>query len=825
MTCFPAAAVASSTSAASAVPAALPASAAPTVPDVPLGLDILQLLRAGAILGITSGSEPFLPAFDSAVKTYGVTTHAEGTPWNEIPFEDDFVTVTARATKRDAQIAWSLAGGLFVDMGPDLSNTGHSTPKLAIPVTQETTSISIRVSRQMDTTNYVFNLHRRSNEARLTTLVLDPTGIASPIPPQWYTPSYVSQSSTSGSILLPRQPAWSPEVLNSTVTFPWASSTVTVTADWMYSLASAQYVINGGSTPSFISIGSQVWINHAIQTTVTPALDLQVGDNIFRHRQISEDTKQTRDYTVTIHRVSNDPTISDAKVIPIDSLTPLIPVGSIAPLTLTPTFSRTNENGHVYLTNVQNSVDQVQLFAQQAYPLGSTWTGLSNTITSYVDKTNFDLTPMLSGSTSPLYPLVLGDNYLAIWGLAEDSVSEILYTFKVRRLSNEARLTQFNVSPSGITSDVAPQWYTIGYVGSIAAPGTAPYNPVGTWSLANSILHPKVPAWTPDVFDYTVTYNWTDTTTIVTADWMASFASASYYMNPDNDTPLSSYTPIQTTDTPALDLQVGDNIFKYNLISEDRTKQHIYTIKIHRMSNDPTMSNVSVLLPVGSGLGSALSPAFSPTNAGGTNVYSMSVPNSVATVQLFAQQTYVLGSTWTGLSGTVSSYVDKSSFGVDKSTYGFTPMLSGATSISYPLIIGDNYFAIWGVAEDTLQEILYVFKVHRQTSNAQLSALKISNGAALLPFVSASNSALTFNKDTLGYTMRGPQQLAITVNAITVKIDTIEPLATVSYTWNGVPLAGVSIRQNNPSVALTVPMGDSVLLLTVTGEVNKAALT
>jgi len=401
---------------------------------------------------------------------------------NEIPWEDDSVTLAAKvvygAGHTNAQfggsvMSYKVGSGSWVSL-PDAGWTSSSaavrTPQLPIPVTQETTPVAIMVESETvrnggsaNTKTYTIYLHRKSNVATLASLTINPPGLSTPVQAQWYTPGFVSGSPLANAILTPWAPAWNPETLTYRVSMANQYSSVVVTAQWGYSLQSASYSWAAGSAgiPANTPIGSKLWTNGAVRTTVTPSLSLAVGDNTFTHTQVSEDTgpsRQERTYRVVIHRISNEPRMSNAY---------LLPAGS----GLSPAFSPDSQGP--YRMTVEAFTTYVTVFAQQLYLLGSTWTGNAS---SYVnincfswDCITFVATPVnplasirfqwnsapvagiayVSGSTSPAQLLIMGDQQLTVTVTSEDNNNVMSYTVAIHKISNDATLDTLVIDPSG----------------------------------------------------------------------------------------------------------------------------------------------------------------------------------------------------------------------------------------------------------------------------------------------------------------------------------------------------------------------------------------
>ena len=231
-------------------------------------------------------------------------------------------------------------------------------------------------------------------------------------------------------------------------------------------------------------------------------------------------------------------------------------------------------------------------------------------------------------------------------------------------------------------------------------------------------------------------------------------------------------------------LVFGDNLFNIIVTAEDGTEQ-VYTISVHRLSNDATLSALTVASTDPEAT-YALSPAFNSTNLS----YSVSVPDSVPVIAITAETGYHLAS--------VTGAGDKSLITVD-STFNITVNAEDGTPNTYTvsihrlshdatlrylavsnatlfpefnpdiliytdtvpnstgrvavtaeqnhdsatvtverdrsLIVGDNTVDITVTAEDGTQKV-YTVSIHRLSNDATLKSLTINNGAVPLSFYS-----------------------------------------------------------------------------------------
>ena len=314
-----------------------------------------------------------------------------------------------------AQLAYNRAGGGFTAILSD-----QWTADLPIPIIPGTTPVSMRViSESGDVTKtYTINVHRLSHDAQLVPLTISPPGVSAPVPPMWYTPS---------SILRPWAPVWHTNTTAYTVAFAWAQTTVRVQGVYGYPLANGRFLAPRAA--SWTPLASATW---------SAPLSLDVGDNRLQWLQTSEDELHSKTYIVDIHRISNDPTMAAVAVLPVGT-------------GLSPAFSRTVGS---YSMTVLASTTHVTLTATQSYALGSTYSGFGGQTTQTVAALSW--TPLLDGATSQLYPVAVGDNWVGIKGVAEDSTSVQYYLFKVHRLSSDATLAALSCSAGALTPAFSP---------------------------------------------------------------------------------------------------------------------------------------------------------------------------------------------------------------------------------------------------------------------------------------------------------------------------------------------------------------------------------
>jgi hypothetical protein len=314
------------------------------------------------------------------------------------------------------------------------------------------------------------------------------------------------------------------------------------------------------------------------------------------------------------------------------------------------------------------------------------------------------------GSPSANIPLSVGDTRITIVVTAQDGITQATYTIIVTRVSNDATLSTLTIS----SGTLAPAF----------ASGTLSY----TASVANSVTSVTV-------------------------------------------TPTVTETHATVTGAGNIPLNIGDNIIHIVVTAQDGTTQVTYTITVTRVSNDATLSS----LTISSG---TLTPSF----ASGTLSYTASVANSVTSV-------------------TVTPTVTEAHATV-----------TGAGNIN--LNIGDNIISIVVTAQDGTTRVTYTITVNRaQSSDASLSNLTISSGT-LTPAFSSNNYSYSDN-------------VSNSVTSVTV-------IPTVHDSTATVMVNSISVASGQPSGNINLNVGSNTITVMVTAHdgttqqpysitVNKAA--
>jgi hypothetical protein len=308
--------------------------------------------------------------------------------------------------------------------------------------------------------------------------------------------------------------------------------------------------------------------------------------------------------------------------------------------------------------------------------------------------------------------------------------SDISFTATfVKVKSDDATLSNLTVSAGSLSFDANTTSYTVNVtnnVTSISVTGTANHNSatvsgnVSAKSLNVGSNEIKITVTAEDEVTtktYTVTIvraASSDATlsnlTLSSGTLSFDANTTSYTVNVANNVTSISVTGTATHNSATVSgnvtgktLDVGDNVVNITVTAEDGTTTKTYTVTIHRLSNDATLSS----LTLSSG---DLSPAFN-TN---TTSYTVNVTNAVTVIDI------------TGAANHSAATV-------------------GGNVTGKTLEVGDNTVNITVTAEDGTTKT-YTVIVHRISNDATLSSLTLSVGE-LLPAFNANTTNYTVNVD------------------------------------------------------------------------------
>src|SRR3989339_1120776 len=218
--------------------------------------------------------------------------------------------------------------------------------------------------------------------------------------------------------------------------------------------------------------------------------------------------------------------------------------------------------------------------------------------------------------------------------------------------------------------------------------------------------------------------------------------------------------------SPNIGLVQGDNSIIVAVVAEDTAGHAIYTVTVTRnKSTDAGLANL--LVSAGT-----LGPVFDTA----TLAYVDTVPNNVDSINvtpLVRQDSALM---------TVNS----------------VPIVSGSPSANLPLLVGNNTITISVTSWDAAVNRSYIITVYRRLStDAALLNLAISAGA-LSP---AFDSTVLQYTDTL-------QNVDSTCS--------VTPFT--NYTAATVTVNGIGVVSDNPSQAISLPVGNSVIMVRVLAE-------
>jgi len=330
-------------------------------------------------------------------------------------------------------------------------------------------------------------------------------------------------------------------------------------------------------------------------------------------------------------------------------------------------------------------------------------------------------TTVTSGSASGAISLNVGANIINVVVTAQDGITIKTYTITVTRRT--------------------------GSVATLAA-----------LSISSGTL---IPTFNANTISYTDTV--LNAVTSVTVTPVRSDPHATITVN---GTPVSSGSPSGT-----ISLSVGSNTITIIVTGQDGVTTKTYTITVTRLSNDATLSALTIS-------NGTLSPSFSS----GTTAYTNSVGNLVSSV-------------------TITPTSNESHATI---TVNGAPVISGYASSAVSLSVGSNTITVIVTAQDGTTKTYTITVTRAISSDATLSALTISDGT-LSP---------TFNSNTILYT----DSVGNLTTAVTVRPTTNESHATV--TVNGTPVIS---RSSSNAVNLTV--GSNTITIVVTGQDGIATKT
>ena len=591
----------------------------------------------------------------------------------------------------------------------------------------------------------------------------------------------------------------------------FAFGTRTYTIDVLFPTATVVFTPKSSGTIQWKYDKSSYLSYTTITTnTASPSITLEPGDNVIMIQAGSGTA-----YTITIHRRSDDATLSNL----------------LCTQPLTPAFSPTTLSYTVLIANGVTSWTCTPTRSQSAATISHSL--------------NQDTWVSVASNAPAVRPMAVGDNRYAIRVIAEDVAYERQYIMIVHRMSNDAKLAgltpsafslvptftssqlSYNLSVSSSTASltfrplfsytgVTATWLgavpatTASYVFNGAPTPVAILNNAVSSSLtllegdntfalrleaedattltytitihrisadtklSSLIVTPTgsgySPAFAPTAYAYVVNMN--NAVTSCTFSFTQRYSLATQYYTVNSGALSASWPSGQLT--PPISLPVGDSIFSVLVTAEDLVSTQLYTVRVHRLSIESRLQSLVT--------STSLVPSFNAALLS----YNMTVGVSVSTFSLTAIPQYSLAQMSVRLNG---------------GTYA--ALSAGALSPVFALVTGSNQIDVQVVSEDMGYTTIYSIFVHLQSSQCTLQSL--------LPTPAGSGFVPIFVPATLSYTLSLPSSVdAIVLTSVTA------PLATQEWQWNNNPLQ--SFDSGTPTPSIPISYGDQLIRIKVLAE-------
>ncbi|MDL2240654.1 cadherin-like beta sandwich domain-containing protein, partial [Bacteroidales bacterium OttesenSCG-928-K22] len=618
------------------------------------------------------------PTFASDTYTYDVTVA------NAI----DEITIAATTTHAEAVITDGHLGLKTVNVGANA---------FTVTVTAE----------DGNTQDYTINVYRKSIDATLATLTIEPAILSPSFASNIYSYNDTVANATD-MITIAATTTHSEAVITNghlgekTLEVGANEFTVTVTAedgntqdytiniyrlsgdatllsltvsegelDPEFAATTFAYEVNVGFNIEEIDITAVANDEKSEVTGNTGTQQLSLGDNVFTITVTAED-ESYQDYTVTVRRQNNDALL----------LSLAVSEGELYPEFVATIFE--------YDVTVAYDVDELD-------------------ITAVANDDNAEITGDTGTQT-----LSVGDNNFTITVTAEDESFTKNYTVNVRRKSNEATLASLVISEGELDpvfdSEKFAYSVTVGYdINGIDITAIA--------NDANAVVSGHTGMQTLSVGNNTFTITVTAEDETYSEDYviivrrqaddatLLSLTVSEGELNPEFAATIFDYNVIVGNDVEELDitavanhenavitgdtgtqqLLVGDNDFTITVTAEDNSYSENYLVTVRRLSNDATL--LSLLVSEGE-----LDPEFAATEF----EYDVIVGADIEEIIITA-------------------------IAVDENA-----VITGDTGIQ-TLTVGDNVFTITVTAEDGSYQD-YTITVLRQSGDASLESLTISEG-------------------------------------------------------------------------------------------------
>ena len=468
---------------------------------------------------------------------------------------------------------------------------------------------------------------------------------------------------------------------------------------------------------------------------------LAVGDNLVTVTVTAEDETTTKTYRVTITRAPS----SDATLQNIHGIAPIAGV-----LTLSPPF---DPNETAYTITVANDITSVTITGDIHHHMATI------------------------GGEAHDKPLSIGDNVVSLTVTAEDGTQKV-YTVTVVRISNDATLSSLTVSEGTLSPAFVPGTiaYTVNVpnsVTSVEVTGTANYakasvagNGYRTLAVGANAVNVKVTAEDRTTTKtYTVTLVRAPSSDAELQDIQLSSGSLSFDPGTTDYTVtvggsvasvivtgIKRHSGASIAGNGEYALTAGANIINLTVTAEDRTTTKTYKVTLVRLSNDATLSNLTVSE-------GALSPSFDPA----ATDYTVRVANDVTSIDV----TGTANNTGANVAGNVANKL---------------------------LSLGSNVVNITVTAEDGTTNT-YTVTIFRPSNDATLGSITVSAGTlypAFKPNVTDYSVTVTSNVTTITATGTAKQaganvvgnvenkSLAVGENVVTITV-TAEDGTTNTY--------------------------------------------
>jgi len=598
-------------------------------------------------------------------------------------------------------------------------------------------------------------------------------------------------------------------------------------------------------------------------------LPLVVGPNVISTVVTAQDGVTTQTYTLTITRISNNAALSNIKVSPATTLTgagglnyittvrnsestvkitataqsrtatikingvtvasgtasadiPLNVGDNVINIVVTAQDGVTTKTYSIKFTRLPPPSVNLSSFAISSGTLSPVFAADTTSYTATVGTATITVTPatsdadliikvngttVASGTASPAFPLIMGDNVITTVVTSNDGITTKTYTFKVTRVSNNAALTSLKINPSTtltgagglnytttvpnteasvqITATAQNTTATIKINGVTVASGTAsaaiPLNvgdnvintvvtardgvTVKTYSIKFTRLSaPNATLANLALSRGTLTPVFASGTTIYTAS--VSNATASITVTPTTSNTgatvkVNGKIVASGAASAALPLVVGPNVISTVVTAPDGVTTQTYTVTITRISINAALSSIKI------------NPATTLTGAGGLN-YTTIVPNSESTVKITA----------TVQDATATIKIN-----------GVT-VPSGTASGAIPLYVGDNVINTVVTAQDGVTVKTYSIKFTRLSApSASLANLVLSSGTLSPVFASGTT---------------------IYTALVSSDVASIKIIPTTNVLGATVKVNGVTVASGTASAALPLLLGLNTITTVVT---------